>query len=598
MIVTVFAIVIMLPALWHGWVMDDAGFRARFLGTLDVDEALLNGRTPYSDISTLGAATANLYSFFGGEKATEALMDYGTLPWWASPDLKISFWRPVTAFTIWLDYQLFPDSGPLQHLHSILWFALAVLLLAYFYRRLVGPVWIASLAVFVYALDDCNYLPAAFLAQRNSVIALVFCLLTLLMHDRWRRDNSRAAAFLAVPLLALSLLSAEAGIATMAYLVAYAMMLDAGKWRHRLLSLTPYIATVVVWRIIYRSLEYGTLGSGMYIDPASEPWRFIEAAAERGPILLFTQLMGSSADMYYFFNHTFRLGLLVFSAAMLVALLLVLLPLLRKNRQARFFLLGMLLATVPICATIASNRNLMFVGIGAMGLVALFLGAFAGRYSYLPARRLWRVGAWLFCILFVLNHLIAAGAVHLAAPWMYQRFGATSKIASDIPCPPEVRKQDLVVVNSPSPLMMMGIPVVNALEDRPSPRSIRCLAPAFGSLEAERIDETSLIIRAIGRNLLFSNKHEQFTVHPVYFLEEFNTILRAPQLRFTDEWCMQLPGMSARVIRLDEHSMPVEVRFTFAVPLEDPSLRWVRFDVDGRRYVPFKPPAIGHVAEL
>ena len=40
--------------------------------------------------------------------------------------------------------------------------------------------------------------------------------------------------------------------------------------------------------------------------------------------------------------------------------------------MARFFGCAMLLAVIPICATFSMDRLLMFVGIGAFGLLARF----------------------------------------------------------------------------------------------------------------------------------------------------------------------------------------------------------------------------------
>ncbi len=588
----------MLPALQHDWIMDDAMFRARFLNWLDLDADLLKADTAYSDVSTLGAAMSNLYSFFGGPEAIETLMDYGVVPWWTSPDVKISFWRPISAFTIWLDYQLFPNSAPLQHLHSILWFALAILLLTCLYRRIMGPIWIASFAALIYALDDCYYFPVAFIANRNSLVALVFCLLTLIMHDKWRRQGSITTALVAISCLALSLLSAEAGIATMAYLIAYALTLDKSKWLNRFASLAPYIAVVLIWRTAYNKMGYGTFGSDMYIDPASEPIRFLGLAAERGPNYLFTQLMGPSADLYYFFNQPAKIALLAFYIVMLVLLFLVLLPLLKKRRELRFWFVGMLLAVVPICATTASSRNLLFVGIGAMALVASFLGILFTKSALRPKLLLWRIGAWVFCCLFVLNHLVTAGASRFISPSVFSKFAVASRKPSDIECPPGIENQDLVVVNTPSPLMLLGIPAVNGSQGRPNPRAIRCLAPSFSPLEIERVDLVSLIVRAHTGNLLFSDPQDAPMIHMLYFIEDFNPISRNMGHSFKAGHLVRLPGMSVRVIALDEHSMPTEVLFTFNVPLEDATLHWVRWDWDQGCYVPFEPPVIGHTTLL
>ena len=56
-----------------------------------------------------------------------------------------------------------------------------------------------------------------------------------------------------------------------------------------------------------------------------------------------------------------------------VFFLLLFRPMIRTNRTARFFGLGALFALVPACSTLAQTRQLMFAGIGAFGLLALWL---------------------------------------------------------------------------------------------------------------------------------------------------------------------------------------------------------------------------------
>ncbi len=59
---------------------------------------------------------------------------------------------------------------------------------------------------------------------------------------------------------------------------------------------------------------------------------------------------------------------------------------------------------------------------------------------------------------------------------------------------------------------------------------------------------------------------------------------------------MELPGFSVVVEALDAHGDPEQVLYKFSVPLEDSSLRWMRWH-DGV-YVPWTPPAIGQTVTL
>ena len=278
-------------------------FRARFLASSARDAGTEEVGGPVKGIANLSEAMSGLYAFFRDDEGIENLRNYGAIPWWTVPDCRISFWRPVTSFTMWLNYQLYPNSVALQHLHSVLWFReAAAFVLAVLYRRLNGATWIAGLAGLLYVLDDTNYFPVAFVANRNAVIALFFGLLAVLMHDKWRRERSIGGAVLACVFLALSLLSAEAGVATAAYIGAYALVFEQGRLSRRIGSLIPAAAVVILWWIVPRRSGYSTYASGVYIDPAAEPVRFTAAMLERAPLLLFAELFGSPADAYYMFS--------------------------------------------------------------------------------------------------------------------------------------------------------------------------------------------------------------------------------------------------------------------------------------------------------
>jgi hypothetical protein len=49
--------------------------------------------------------------------------------------------------------------------------------------------------------------------------------------------------------------------------------------------------------------------------------------------------------------------------------------------------------------------------------------------------------------------------------------------------------------------------------------------------------------------------------------------------------------MTVEIMELTGDGRPAEAAFTFTVPLEDPSLRWLQYK--NGSFVPFTPPAIG-----
>src|SRR5262249_51857341 len=152
--------------------------------------------------SSLSTALTQLFVFARPDINRE-LMDAGAVPWWTLDALRVAFLRPLAAFTHWVDYRLWPQSGLPMPARNIAWYGVVCALAALAYRRLMPGTWIAGLAAFLYAADVVHLGSVGWLANRNGLMSVAFGLLALLAHDRWRRDGSRTAAVLAPFWLAL-----------------------------------------------------------------------------------------------------------------------------------------------------------------------------------------------------------------------------------------------------------------------------------------------------------------------------------------------------------------------------------------------------------
>ena len=591
----VLAVLITLPALRHGLLIDDLTHRAHLLDPARKGEPLRNSGIMPENASRLSAAMANLFVFLPAEKMQWAIHN-GHLPWWTYEGCKAAFWRPLTSLSLWLDYQLYPDWPAMMRIHSLLWFAAAILLLTILYRRLMGPTWIAGLAALLYVLDENTYITVALIAHRNSLMALVFGLLGLLAYHRWRSDGWLAGAILAPLCLAMSLLSAEAGLGAAAYLAAYALILDRSKWCRRLPALLPSVMVVVLWRLLYTGLGYGVCAGRLYMDPGADPLAFAGAVAERAPILLLGQWCVPPAFVYNYFSDSARQVYWLAAVAFFVFVLAMLVPLLRRNRVARFWLVGSLLAVIPICATIPWGRNLVFVGIGAMGLTAQFVAALFRPESCAPARCLYRWPAWALCALVLLAQIPFAGLVRAVWPAVYSNSVNSSAEFVRVDSPPVRADQDLVVVRAPVPMFFLALPIYCDAEGRPIPRSVAVLA-GIVPIEVTRTDARTLRVRAVTGNLLWSEQREDIPLHWAYFLHDFNSTLRDEQHPMQPGRRMKLKHMSVEVTHVDADGMPVEAVFRFPANLDDPSLRWVQISKDHLN-VPFAVPAVGQTVLL
>jgi hypothetical protein len=222
------------------------------------------------------------------------------------------------------------------------------------------------LALALYAFDDARGPVVGWIANRNALIALALALPVIVAHDRWRRDGWQAGRWLAPAAYALSLGAGESSLAIVAYLAAHALWLDKAPWKDRIIALAPYALITLAWRVLYVKLGYGVAGSGIYLDPGSQPGAFLAAAAPRIAFLLAGQLAGiwsDGASVYPVIGAT--AVMLAIALGLLTAIGLACARLLRRDPTARFFATGMVLAAVPIASTFPADRLLSFVGISS-----------------------------------------------------------------------------------------------------------------------------------------------------------------------------------------------------------------------------------------
>jgi hypothetical protein len=578
LVVAGIAAVIMLPALNAGLIQDDLFHRTRLVEPSRQSSQLSESGLVPPDAGKLSAALRDMYSLARTPQDVEKLKESGLCPWWTPENLRIANWRPLDSFTHWLDYRLFPDSPRLMHLHNIIWFTAVVSLVSVLYRRFITPIWMATLAALLYTLNDSNYFPAMWIANRNLLLALFFSILTLLLHDRWRRRHSLAAGVAAPFTLLLSLLSTEAGIATFAYLFAYALIIDRGSRKVRILSLAPAFIVIAGWRIVYSALGYGASASGFLIDPGREPLRYARAVLERAPVLFSGQWGGTPADMLNFFSDYVGAWYLLASALFLTLILLVFAPLLRKNRVALFWFVGMLLCFLPICATSPMNRNLLFVAIGAFGVMTQFIGGLFTREDWTFRSPFWRVPAWILCVMLIFVHagfaIVSRARTPKTVSFVFDTFYSTIKVdpAGDL------KGKTLVVVNAPNPFLFVGLPALRGYWNQSLPAKTRLLVPGYNPLKITRAGEKTLLVESRAGSLLATDPSgRNFKPNFVYFYHELSSLFRPADLPFKAGQKIDLTDMSAQVTRTDAGGQPTTVRFDFNVPLDDSSLRWLQW---------------------
>ncbi|MCP4808092.1 MAG: hypothetical protein GY913_31450 [Proteobacteria bacterium] len=501
-----------------------------------------------------------LFSFMQPGAINDALIRDGLLPWTAHPQVQATLLRPLTALTHQLDHLLWPDSPLLQHAHSLVWWALAALSVGLLYRRTLGVGLAAGLAALLYAVDDSHAMPIAWIANRNALLCIALGVASVLAHLRWREQRGAGWLIGSLGLALLGLLAGEAALGALAYIVAW----ELTDPERRLVRLVPHTALVVAWRAVYSTLGYGAKHSGLYVDPANNPGEFALALAERGPILMLAQALGLPVDLWLLMPRALQLGLTAAGLVTIALLAWLFGPLLRSDRRARWLGLGMLGALAPLCAAFPMDRLLVFSGIGFFGLLALQI------------EREQTKTALALLVLCGPFSALAMPARTLGAPAIL-RAVMTDPIER-MPIGPQAADQTWLFVNGME-FSTFYVTLMPQVEGRQGPEAIGLLAPMFRDVTLTGVDEHTLDIHVDQGWLLATGERIARDATP---FEVGETIDR--------------PGFQARVDEVTADGRPLDVRFTFDRPLDDPEHVWMCW-LDGL-VSPCSPPSPGETLTL
>ncbi len=565
------AMLLCLPALWLGLQLDDYSQRL----------TLLEGER-------WGVQPLQLFAFFDG--STSRLAQYreaGVLPWWAPAGLKVSFCRPLSAALHWVDYRFWPQQIWLMHLHSLLWLGALVLAATLAYRRALGRGSAAALAALLFAVEDAHGIPAAWLANRNGLVAGTFGLLAVGLHLRARGDGRPGLRWLGAGLLFAGLLSGEMAVAAGGFLLAYALHLDPAPRGQALAALWPYGLAGGLWAVYYRLGGFGAAGSGVYLDPASEPVGFLGAFVRRLPVMLVGQWTPLPADLDGLLAPHGQLALRCAGYALLALLALLFAPLWRRDARARFWVTGMGLALLPIAGALPSGRTLLFVGFGACGLLALLAERWLAAGPQAAGEPLARWRRVATAALLVVHLPLAALALPGVA-WSTAALGEQQERAfAALPRGPQVVERTLVVVQAPDYLLFVTtIPAFQRAHGLPAPARVRALAVGSMAAELSRPDLATLEV--------------ELAASP--FAGPLGELFRAAELPFTVGEQMHLSDLRVEVLEVAPAGWPRRLRYRFPQPLEALPVDWVSWQNgppgQGGELVAWRPPAVGSTVAL
>lgn len=529
-------------------------------------------------VQGVARAPWDIFAFAKNPTTNAQLVEEGVFPWWTDTGVVISFLRPLSSLTHYLDHALWDDHPVLMHAHSLLWFAALLGVVGLLYRTLSITPLACGLALLLYAIDDARAMPVGWVSNRNALVALVPALLGLYFHHRFRSENTARFAWFSVAFFALGLSGGEVALQVGGYLFAYALCFDTGSFKHRALSLLPFTLLVVAWRTLYSTLGYGAMGSDFYIDPGRNPLAFVAQLGVRLPVLLAAQLGGPFADFwdaYPVFAPALRVVVPLLGISMVALAYWLVKPLLH-DRRIRFWATGAIVSTLPVCGASPSDRLLTATGIGTMAVI----GHVLARYLEEPGHETRRFARLCAGTLAVFHLALAPMMLPFRTHGVNVMENLIVRAAQSLPGDAAIRGKTVVILNPPAEPFAGYLPLYQETNRLNRPEHLRWLTTGIRSFDIKRTGARTFEVRPEGG----------FLVNDVQYM--FRSRARPMALGAR----VVLQDMTIEIAELTHDGRPAAITASFARPLDSEQfvfLQWGTHD-----YVPFAVPQLGQTVHV
>jgi len=506
-----------------------------------------------------GNSVFGLFRFMPGDPAAnDELVRAGVLPWWSLPEVKGAFCRPVSALTHLFDYRFYPNQPFLHHLHSYLWAGLGVWVVFRLYVAHYGYGVVSGIAILGFALEDAHLIPTGWLANRNAWVALVFGALAILQYTK----ETRGSRWLGPLFCLLALFSGEIGLCTFAYIGAWEITAAQGRLVQRVKRLGPYLFVFMIWVLVYLSGDYGAHGSGLYIDPKSQPLAFAFAVPERIGLLVGAQAIQVPSDIWMLASGALR----TIAGLMFLSLTAILLFVGRRfffgSKLRRFWLLGSLLSFLPVAGVFPMDRVLMFAGIGFFALLGEATKFFGAVGTVQEKGSAW---ARRFVLLLLIAHIVAGAAtLPMRVGPSFLVFTSSNTVGVAGFSDEQIEEEYIVVFNTidvPHSFMSLA----RAYHGRPVPKASYALGNLLSDFELYRSSPTALQMRTKGG----------------FLARDLDRMTRSSEFPFTVGYQRDAGLFEATVLEITADGRPALVEFEFGQELEAAPVHWVSF-AEGR----------------
>jgi len=525
-----------------------------------------------------GPPVWDLYRFsYGSERGNlEAIADSG-LMWWSAPAFKLHLVRPLASLSFVLDLKLFGDASSVGwHLHSIAWYLALVYLVGCVLRAVMPRATAtANLAMLIYAVSSAHFFSYAWIAGRHLAIAATFGMIGLLVLLRGRRHGH----WIFAGCLAASLAGGEAGVGIAVFGVVY--MLTHGKRA----ELAPTAIVLCVWLGCYVAVGGGAGHSDGYVDPTSAPGRFAVKAATMLPVMIGNATFAVPAEMAAMMSPAPLAVLGLVAAAFVFAMWRGTNLAMTDDERSPlpWLVVAGLIAIVPSLGGFPGARILLIPNVGFAALIAVLVRrGFAKVKGGSTVGRIARAGgAGLLCFV----HVIAAPLVNVGNGSFTAKTARQLEALSatvDVSDAPSTGVR-FFVLGASDPTVTMYPPTLQLATSAKHRELARCWSIVSGAKtahEMKRVAPNVLVVRPTSGHMLDG---------------PFEAIWRSTSdpLHVGDE--SRQCNVVYRVTAM-EGVLPSEIQLTFDVPLEDPSVRFLRWN--GERFERLVVPSVGETATI
>lgn len=346
-----------------------------FLGTILLYiPALLNGFVSYDDPAYV---LSNSHVLQG--------LSWSNIRWALTATIEAN-WHPLTWISHMLDVQLFGLNPHGHHFDNVLLHALNVALLFLVFRKATGSLSRSAIVAALFAVHPLNVECVAWIAERKSLLSMLFLLLTFLAYQAYVQQRSFMRYAVVFLLFALGL-SAKPMVITLPVLLLlwdyWPLARATGQTEGRRLSIGVLLAEKIplfllsaasAWITLYAQRNGGALGSTAVLPLGQRLGNAIVSYVTYiGKFIWPTRLA-------VFYPHP-EGSLAIWKVLLAAVVLVTLTALIWRARKERPWLLSgwlwYLVAMLPMIGAVQVGRQAM-----------------ADRYAYLPFVGLFIVGVW------------------------------------------------------------------------------------------------------------------------------------------------------------------------------------------------------------